>query len=214
MNNPTIIVTSPNQKVVKIQKTESDKEHTYGIFNCGATCLAASTLSDRAFKLYAFLNMNQDGFTFALSPAQIAAKIGMKEKKYREAVKELTDAGYLVQQKAGSNWYCFYELPGADITISDSEVTMPKTNDDVPSVDGHLTQNDGASVQIGYMTQPIREDNLYQTDGEILHNTTSHNTVDNTQNNSSLYYTGYITPCPVGQNNIGYDVYDEENLPF
>lgn len=209
MNNPTIIVTSPNQKVVKIQKTDSDKEHTYGIFNCRATCMAASKLSDRAFKLYVFLNMNQDGFTFALSPAQIAAKIGMKEKKYREAVKELTDAGYLVQQNAGSNWYCFYELPDAHVVDTDSGVVVPELNFDVPNVDGHLSQNDGASVQIGCMTHPIREDNLHQTDGEIIHNITSHNTV----NNTSLYNNGYITPCPVGQDNIDFDD-DEENLPF
>ena len=107
-DNIYIYHTSPNQKSIVTHKTTSDDTHIYSKYNVDATMSAAKELSDRAFKLYARLNLHQDGHVYALSPIAIQADIGMSDKRYREAVKELTDKGYLVQQEKHKSLYVFY----------------------------------------------------------------------------------------------------------
>ena len=69
--------TSPNQRVVVTHKTQSDKEHLYGVVNIEAVLAAMQNLSDRAFKLYARMNLHQNEFTYALSPAALNKETGL-----------------------------------------------------------------------------------------------------------------------------------------
>ena len=103
--------TVPNQKVICTHKAVSDDEHIYSKFNIMATKKAAKELSDRAFKLYVRLNLNKDGFTFALSPALILKEIGVKDDTCRRAVKELISKGYLIETDRQANFFDFFE-PG------------------------------------------------------------------------------------------------------
>ena len=135
MDEPRIITTYPNQKVITVKKTDSDGNHIYGIFNLEACSLAAHELSDKAFRLYIFLNLNQDGYTFALSPARIEAQFGINEKRCRSAVNELIEKGYVIQRENGTNWYTFFELPIRENDVPDKEKTHNvyiKVLNDVP----------------------------------------------------------------------------------
>ena len=115
MDRICVYMTSPNQKIVQTYKAVSDSEHPYSICNLDAMLMAARNLTDRAFKLYVRMNLHQDDYTYALSPVEINDSIGMSDKRYREAVKELAQKGYLVKSKKRQNLYLFLENPD-DIT--------------------------------------------------------------------------------------------------
>ena len=103
------MATVENQKTISIQKEKSDKEHLYSIHNLEAGEVAMCTLKGETFKLWYYLNRNQNGYTFGLSPKDALQKgIGSKS-SYDRAVKELIEKGYLVNTKG--NHYNFYELP-------------------------------------------------------------------------------------------------------
>lgn len=105
-----IFSTSPNQKIVVTKKTVSDEENFYGKCNIEACMTAARVLTDRAFKLYIRMNLHQDGYTYALSPVAIENDTGMSDRRYRVAVQELIENGYLVQTER-KNVYEFFENP-------------------------------------------------------------------------------------------------------
>lgn len=176
--------TSPNQKTVVTKKTESGAASPYGICNVAAVLMAAKALSDRAFKLYMRMNLHQDGHTYALSPVEINGAIGMSDKRYRDAVNELIDKGYLVQSDKHKALYSFYEFPQLD----NKQSGLPISPDNPSEIGTSSTQN-------GRITRPFRTDNPSISGGEILHNITSHNTSDNT----------------VNSNNMGYSLTDEYN---
>lgn len=173
-DNIYIYHSSPNQKSVITKKTVSGAGSPYGICNVSAVLTAASTLSDRAFKLYMRMNLHQDGFTYALSPVEISKSTGMSDKRYRDAVKELVEKGYLVQSEKHNSLFTFYEYPQQDNRQSMGRQASP---DD-------LTETDGSCVPNGRMTRPNREDNPSISGGEILHDITSHTTNDSTENNT------------------------------
>ena len=107
------MTTNPNQKSIKIQKEKSDKNNLYSIFNLEALNIAMVDLKGEAFKLWCYLNKNQDNHEFALSKVD-AIKWGVGSKSsYDRAVKELIDKGYLVE--TSSNHYDFYEKPKDEI---------------------------------------------------------------------------------------------------
>lgn len=175
-DNIYIYHTSPNQKSVITKKTVSDAGSPYGICNVSAVLTAASTLSDRAFKLYMRMNLHQDGFTYALSPVEISKSTGMSDKRYRDAVKELVEKGYLVQSEKYNSLFTFYEYPQQDNRQCTGRQASP---DD-------LTETDGSCVPNGRMTRPNREDNPSISGGQILHDITSHTTNDSTENNTYM----------------------------
>ena len=109
--------TVANQKTIKTNKEKSDKENLYAIYNLEALQYAMIDLKSSGFKLWCYLNKNQNGYTFGLSPVD-AIKWGVGCKKsYDNAVKELIEKGYLVNR--GGNHYDFYELPKAEeLTIT------------------------------------------------------------------------------------------------
>ena len=102
--------TVQNQKVVKVNKEKSDKEHLYTIISLDAlqyVCL--DELTPAAMKLWLYFMKNQNGYTMALSKVD-AMKWGIGSKSsYDRAVKELKDKGYLIA--AEGNYWNFYDIP-------------------------------------------------------------------------------------------------------
>ena len=201
MDEPRIITTYPNQKVITVKKTDSDGNHIYGIFNLEACSLAAHELSDKAFRLYVFLNLNQDGYTFAFSPARIEAQFGINEKRCRSAVNELIDKGYVIQRENGTNRYTFFELPIRENDVPDNAAELPISADDMPIVDRQTYPNDTAPIpELG---REIIQDNI-------------NNTITNTDNNtedSTVYHIEDEDECFL--DNLDWDeILDEEKLPF
>lgn len=102
------MVTYENQKVIKVCKANADADNVYGIINRKAAELAAHELSSGARLLWMYLAMNQDGYTFALSQKAIERDWNIKRRQYHNAVQELVEKGYLVQQKG--NCFDFVEM--------------------------------------------------------------------------------------------------------
>lgn len=109
--------TNPNQKTLRIEKDECSKKSLYGIYNLKALQTAMLDLKGETFKLWCYLNKNQNGYTFALSKVD-ALNWGIGSKSsYDRAVAELIQKGYLVNT-SGNN-YNFYELPkGEELMIT------------------------------------------------------------------------------------------------
>ena len=72
-------------------------------------------LGDGAFRLYLYMMANKDGYTFALSQANVEERIGLKEGRYRNAVKELQEKYYLKPEREHTNRYTIYEYPNATL---------------------------------------------------------------------------------------------------
>lgn len=172
-DNIYIYHTSPNQKTVVTKKTESGAASPYGICNVSAVLTAAKELSDRSFKLYMRMNLHQDGHTYALSPIEINGAIGMSDKRYRDAVNELIDKGYLVQSEKHKALYVFYEFPQLDNKYSG-----------LPISPDNPAETDTSSTQSGRITRPFCTDNPSISGGEIPHNITSHSTFNSTEDNN------------------------------
>lgn len=108
------MITYPNQKVVQVKSLPhngKDKTQPYGCINIEASNRAARVLKPNAYRMYIRIVLNQDGHEFALSPKAMREEIGISPTGYETAVKNLIDAGYLVQISNGSNKYFFYENP-------------------------------------------------------------------------------------------------------
>lgn len=105
----------PNQKTIRIEKEQANKENPYSIYNLNALKSAMLELKGEAFKLWCYLDKNQNGYTFALSKVD-ALNWGIGSKSsYDRAVKELIEKGYLVNITGNS--YNFYELPKDEIMM-------------------------------------------------------------------------------------------------
>ena len=101
--------TNPNQKTLRIEKEQSSKSNPYAMYNLKALQSAMLDLKGETFKLWCYLNKNQNGYTFALSKVD-ALNWGVGSKSsYDRAVSKLIEKGYLVKQEG--NLYRFYELP-------------------------------------------------------------------------------------------------------
>lgn len=101
--------TNPNQKTISVQKEQCDKSHLYATYNQQALQSAMLDLKGETFKLWCYLDKNQNGYTFALSKVDaLSWGIGSKS-SYDRAIAELIKKGYLVNTYG--NCYNFYELP-------------------------------------------------------------------------------------------------------
>ena len=91
------------------QKRMVVKKHSQGLYttmDIKALSLAVSALSGEAFKLWCYLNKNQDGYAFNLSKAD-ALRFGIgSESSYNRAVKSLIEKGYI---KKYGDQYIFFE---------------------------------------------------------------------------------------------------------
>lgn len=103
-----------NQKVVSVQKEKSDKNNLYAIYNLKALNEALK-LSPNAFKLWAYIDSNQNGYTFGLSCRDACAGMAISKPTYLKAVKELIDEGYLQEQEDGT--YKFFERAPDEIIV-------------------------------------------------------------------------------------------------
>ena len=78
--------------------------------NLEALQLAMKTLKGSSLKMWLYLNKNQEKYTFELSRAA-CLEWGIKKDSYYDGIRELTEKGYLIQAREGSNLYTFYESP-------------------------------------------------------------------------------------------------------
>lgn len=179
MTNRTIILSSPNQKLVVTKKTLSDADHTYSRANVEATLLAASVLSDNAFKLYVRMNLHQNDFTYALSPVAIEAEAGISVGKYRSAVKELIRKGYLVLAPERKNLYIFYEHPQKDyagFVVGEPNANTTdhgvETEDHGAYLTGHAAETTISPTKNEEMGIQVQHGNLTDPNTEIPHDIT------------------------------------------
>ena len=99
--------TYPNQRRIKINR-ERATSNFLGIKNENWQA-ASRDLGAHALRLYLYLAANADGYTLALSPADIRQTIGMPSSTYRDQFLKLVDKGYLVPNSG--NGYDFFETP-------------------------------------------------------------------------------------------------------
>lgn len=131
------VKTTPNQKVVKVNKQVCNKVNKYALINIDAMEKAAVDLDAGAFKLWVYMAKNQDGYMFALSSKDAAETFGLKIKQYNNAVKDLIEKGYLVNTK-GNN-YEFNEI--SVITKGNKDVITKGNKDLSPKVIRNITDN-------------------------------------------------------------------------
>ena len=127
----------PNQKEVVVNKEKCNKENLYATINLAAMDKAAQDLDAGAFKLWMYFAKNQNGYKFALSSKAVERDFGIKIKQYNNAIKELTDKGYLVHIQGDS--YEFHEL--TVITKEDNDVITKGNNTLLPKVIRNNTYN-------------------------------------------------------------------------
>lgn len=103
------IKTVPNQRIISINKSPTDKQHLYTKNSLEGLSQAASALTSLAgFKLYMYLSMNQNNYSFALSSADFIAWANVSRTAYNTAFNELLTKGYLVQLNTSN--YAFYDI--------------------------------------------------------------------------------------------------------
>lgn len=105
--------TYENQKLIQVQKEREDKNNLYCVMSLEALQYAMIDLKGETFKLWSYINKNQNGYTFALSKTD-AIKWGIGSKSsYDRAVAELKEKGYLVE--TSKNHFDFYEKPKNEV---------------------------------------------------------------------------------------------------
>lgn len=102
--------TNPNQRTIKTKKETCNKDNLYTSINLAALKEAMKELKPTTFELWVYLAKNQNNYTFALSKVDCLSWCKFKESTYHSAFKELVDKRYLIQSKADSNHYDFYEV--------------------------------------------------------------------------------------------------------
>lgn len=103
--------TFKNQKVITINLAEHNKDNLYAITSIDAMEIAMGKLSGNAYKLWHYIQKNQDGFQLALSSKHACTFCGFGKGRgtYNRAVQELIENGYLVPEKG--DYYTFWEIP-------------------------------------------------------------------------------------------------------
>ena len=109
------MITYPNQKIITVFKEKVECDFLQ--IQNGSWQWAAQDLNYNAFKIYLYLASNKDSYSIALSYVAINNLFPMSRHGYDNAIKELTDVGYLYHV-AGNNW-CF-----------NPDVRRPKENDE------------------------------------------------------------------------------------
>ena len=159
-----------NQKIVRIGNREKrDAQHIYSTMNIKAMQEAMMELKGETFKLWCYLNKNQEGYQFELSQKE-CEKWGIKKDTYYAAVKKLVELGYLVPIEEGSNIYVFFELRHSEIQkFSEIQKNQVIENSEIQKT----AQIDFSEIQKNFSEIPQRN-NTY--------NNTNYNVKDNTNN--------------------------------
>lgn len=101
----------PNQKKILVKKLETNKKGIlFTKLTQEAMIEAMQKLSGNTFKVYMYFVKNNNDYEFALSRVDVENKTGLKKTAYDNAIKQLIECSYLVQQKEKNN-YIFYESP-------------------------------------------------------------------------------------------------------
>ncbi len=102
------INTTPNQRIIKISKSPTDKDHKYALINLEAMAEAGANLNTLGgFKLYIYLVKNQNSYEFALSSSDFREWSGLGYRAYSTAFDELLKKGYLVPISFSSSIFFF-----------------------------------------------------------------------------------------------------------
>lgn len=106
------MTTVPNQNVVEVHKEPCDKNHIYSTINDKAVRLAMKDLTAHQFQVWFYFAKNQQGYTFAVSPAAALDEYGIKKDTFQNTVRILKEKRYLVPDtKRGANYWIFNEIP-------------------------------------------------------------------------------------------------------
>lgn len=108
--------TFPNQKIVTVDKTPCQGT-LFAQYNMEAFLDAAQSLDAGAFKLWCYLGMNQDEYTFALTSKDAKERFGLGKSQYDTAIGKLIAHGYLINKdkdkgkdEQGNRWF-FKDIP-------------------------------------------------------------------------------------------------------
>lgn len=114
--------TVPNQRIIKIKKEPTDKEHKYTMNNLNALNEALEKLDTKGgFKLYMYFAKNQNNYEFALSSADVKECCGLAYTAYTTAFKELVDKGYLVPTNEKQTLFIFRDKANSTIENNDKK---------------------------------------------------------------------------------------------
>ena len=120
----------PNQKLIVVNKAESNKKHLYCILNLQALDRACNVLQSKAgIKLYLYLAKNQNKYIFALSSKDFEEWAGVGKTAYDTAVSELIAFDYLVKRAGTKDTYDFNESGKENIKVT-NPVAQRKEPDD------------------------------------------------------------------------------------
>ena len=82
---------------------------------------ALNDLSGNAFKIWAYMAKNKEGYTEQLSSKYVMEKCGFKKTAYDNGIDELIEKGYLIDDnkhhdsKSTTNYWLFYATPLKDM---------------------------------------------------------------------------------------------------
>lgn len=157
-----------NQKIVRIGNREKrDAQHIYSTMNIEAMQEAMMELKGETFKLWCYLNKNQEGYQFELSQKE-CEKWGIKKDAYYAAVKKLVELGYLVPIEEGSNIYVFFELRRSEFQKF-SEIQKNQMIDF--SEIQKIAQGDFSEIQKNFSEIPQRNNTYNNTNYDVKDNT-------------------------------------------
>ena len=118
---------SKNQKVITIGcKEPCDKKNLYTMTNLDTLQEAMKNLKGESFKLWCYLQKNQEGFKLELSQ-KACEGWGIKKDAYYSGVNTLINEGYLIQ--TGEDLFTFSEKPKKPVANSEK----PKSISEKPN---------------------------------------------------------------------------------
>lgn len=123
--------TVPNQRIIKIKKEPTDKQHKYTTNNLNALNEALEKLDTKGgFKLYMYLAKNQNNYELALSSADVKECCGLAYTAYTTAFNELVDKGYLVSTNEKQTLYIFRDKANTTIENNDKKFSSIEQKQD------------------------------------------------------------------------------------
>lgn len=120
MNN-NVIQTSPNQRVVLVNKTDlKGKGKQIPYITCAREAMeeASRILTPTGFKLYMYFVSNQNDYKSAFSPEHFVTCYGGNKRSAQDAFNLLIEKKYLTQSNNQKNLYIFHDKPVASISVA------------------------------------------------------------------------------------------------
>lgn len=104
------MATSPNQRIVRINKEPCGTTNLYAKINLDAMKSAMIDLTNAEFQMWLYFAKNQNNYDLVLSQVN-AEKWGISKSTYHRAINTLIVKKYLVSKGVGSNRFDFIEMP-------------------------------------------------------------------------------------------------------